>query len=76
MCFCASVNGIASAGLRLMDIARNLGNCYSVLSDELNIIVFDDDNIKIAGSMINSVDFIGGACPNRIYECNKVFFFK
>lgn len=74
MCFCASVNGIASAGLRLMDIARNLGNCYSVLSDELNIIVFDDDNIKIAGSMINLVDFIGGACPNRIYECNKVFF--
>ena len=26
--FCASVNGIASAGLRLMDIAHNFGNCY------------------------------------------------
>ena len=26
--FCASVNGIASAGLRPMDIACNLGNCY------------------------------------------------
>lgn len=41
--FCASVNGIASAGLRLMVIACNLGNCYNgvintkslVLSDEL-----------------------------------------
>ena len=26
--FCASVNGIASAGLRSMDIACNFGNCY------------------------------------------------
>ena len=25
---CVSVNGIASAGLKLMDIACNLGNCY------------------------------------------------
>ena len=30
MRFCASVNGIASAGLRLMDIACNLGNCYNI----------------------------------------------
>ena len=29
--FCASVNGIASAGLRLMDIACNFGNCYIFL---------------------------------------------
>ena len=28
MRFCASVNGIASAGLRSMDIACNFGNCY------------------------------------------------
>ena len=28
--FCASVNGIASAGLRSMDIACNLGNCYNI----------------------------------------------
>ena len=28
--FCVSVNGIASAGLRLMNIARNLGNCYKL----------------------------------------------
>ena len=27
--FCASVNGIASAGLRSMDIACNFGYCYS-----------------------------------------------
>ena len=26
--FCASVNEIASAGLRLMDIACNFGNCH------------------------------------------------
>ena len=26
--FCASVNGIASAGLKLMDNAHNFGNCY------------------------------------------------
>ena len=28
MRFCASVNGIASAGLKLMDIACNFGDCY------------------------------------------------
>ena len=27
--FCASVNGIASAGLRLMDIVHNFENCYN-----------------------------------------------
>ena len=26
--FCASVSGVASAGLRLMDIACNFGDCY------------------------------------------------
>ena len=30
MRFCASVNGIASAGLRPMDIACNLENCYNI----------------------------------------------
>ena len=29
MRYCASVNGIASAGLRPMDIACNFGNCYN-----------------------------------------------
>ena len=33
--FCASVNGIASAGLRLMDIACNLGNCYTCRQNRL-----------------------------------------
>ena len=29
MRFCASVNGIASAGLKPMDIACNFGDCYN-----------------------------------------------
>ena len=29
MRFCASVNGIASAGLRSMNIACNFGDCYN-----------------------------------------------
>ena len=33
--FCASVNGIASAGLRLMDIACNFGDCYNISTDRI-----------------------------------------
>ena len=29
--FCASVNGIASAGLKPMDIACNFGDCYTTI---------------------------------------------
>ena len=31
MGFCASVKGIASAGLKLMDIACNFENCYNLI---------------------------------------------
>ena len=42
--FCASVNGIALAGLRLTDIAHNFGNCYKrycFLTVELTLRIYE-----------------------------------
>ena len=51
--FCASVNGIASAGLGLMDIACNLGNCYrKQLADGLYT---PQRTIEIGGCIIESI---------------------
>ena len=46
--FCASVNGIASAGLKPMDIACNFGDCY-------NLCVF-----RFTIGLINSILWISG----------------
>ena len=53
MRFCASVNGIASAGLKPMDIACNLGNCYrKQLADGLYT---PQRTIEIGGCIIESI---------------------
>ena len=58
MRYCASVNGIALAGLRSVDIACNLGNCYkydgciNLIIDIINEVpyVYYDPNTTVAST--------------------------
>ena len=64
MRFCASVNGIASAGLRLMNIACNLGNCYNIsnlytdikfLTKQTKGFYFEYSNSEEAYEKVNTI---------------------
>lgn len=64
MRFCASVNGIASAGLRLMNIACNLGNCYNIsnlytdikfLTKQAKGVYFEYSNSEEAYEKVNTI---------------------
>ena len=57
--FCVSVNGIASAGLKLMDIACNLGNCYNTWTSSYP--ASGDGSMGPAGT---PGGFAGCKCPN------------
>ena len=47
MRFCVSVNGIASAGLRPMDIACNFGNCYKLIREDDHVVYGDSGYLGV-----------------------------